>query len=325
MPLRNSLHRRSHKERSQLSHRTKLGLLEKHKDYVQRARDYKSKKERLRTLRSKAEERNKDEFYFGMNGKKTEKGVEYRKREGDGMGEAMGQDMVKILKSQDAGYLGNVRRKNVKRMDAIKAQLTAMVDLVPTEGDVDEMEEDVVEQLREAGVLPPARKAKGKGRALAAGAKHIVFVDNEDEAKKYAGPTSTNNSIDSEDEWASESSDNDDDMSDGDKYASQRAQKQESKRKAEAKKHRVELLHELSARLKRDTALRHAIRELEMQRHLMGPGTRTKVRGPERADAGSDSEDSGERTKKRGQVKFARQGEVDYAPRVYKWRSERRR
>ena len=114
MPLRNSLHRRSHKERSQLSHRTKLGLLEKHKDYVQRARDYKSKKERLRTLRSKAEERNKDEFYFGMSRKKTEGGVEYRKREGDGMGEAMGEEMVKVLKSQDAGYLGNVRRKNVK-------------------------------------------------------------------------------------------------------------------------------------------------------------------------------------------------------------------
>lgn len=87
----------------------------------------------------------------------------------------------------------------------------------------------------------------------------------------------------------------------------------------------MELLHELSARLKRDTALRHAIRELEMQRHLMGPGTRTKIRGPERAGGNSDSEDSGEQTKKRGQVKFARQGEVDYAPRVYKWRSERRR
>lgn len=90
-------------------------------------------------------------------------------------------------------------------------------------------------------------------------------------------------------------------------------------------KHRLELLHELSGRLKRETALRHAIRELEMQRHLMGPGTRTKIRGPERADVESDSDDSGERTKKKGQVKFARQGEVDYAPRVYKWRSERRR
>jgi hypothetical protein len=69
--LRNSLHRRNHKERSQLSHRTRLGFLEKHKDYVLRARDYHSKKDRIQRLRQKAADRNKDEFYFGMNKQKT--------------------------------------------------------------------------------------------------------------------------------------------------------------------------------------------------------------------------------------------------------------
>lgn len=69
--LRNSLHRRNHKERSQLAHRTKLGILEKHKDYVQRARDYHSKQDRLNRLRQKAAERNKDEFYFSMVREKT--------------------------------------------------------------------------------------------------------------------------------------------------------------------------------------------------------------------------------------------------------------
>ncbi|KAG9125369.1 hypothetical protein FRC07_007846, partial [Ceratobasidium sp. 392] len=103
--------------------------------------------------------------------------------------------------------------------------------------------------------------------------------------------------------------------------------KQEAKRKVNAKKHRLELLQELSARLKRDTALRHAIRELEMQRHLMAPGARTKIRGPERVEEDDDEDgDLGERKeKRRGQVKYARQGEVDYTPRVYKWRSERKR
>ena len=58
-----------------------------------------------------------------------------------------------------------------------------MIDLVPTEDDLDGMEDDVVERLREAGVLPPvgSAKGKGKGRAVAAAAKHIVFVDNEDQ------------------------------------------------------------------------------------------------------------------------------------------------
>ena len=69
--LRNSLHRRNHKERSQLAHRTRLGILEKHKDYVLRARDFHSKQDRLTRLRQKAAERNRDEFYFGMKGERT--------------------------------------------------------------------------------------------------------------------------------------------------------------------------------------------------------------------------------------------------------------
>ncbi|KAG6879866.1 hypothetical protein C0992_010535 [Termitomyces sp. T32_za158] len=48
--LRNSIHRRNHKERSQLAHRTKLGILEKHADYVKRARDYHSKQDKLTRL-----------------------------------------------------------------------------------------------------------------------------------------------------------------------------------------------------------------------------------------------------------------------------------
>lgn len=66
-----SLHRRNHKERSQLVGRQRLGLLEKHKDYVLRARDYASKKQRIKRLQEKVAERNKDEFYFGMVKTKT--------------------------------------------------------------------------------------------------------------------------------------------------------------------------------------------------------------------------------------------------------------
>ena len=71
MTLRNSIHRRNHKERSQLAHRSKLGILEKHADYVKRARDYHSKQNRLTRLKQKAAERNKDEFYFSMKNERT--------------------------------------------------------------------------------------------------------------------------------------------------------------------------------------------------------------------------------------------------------------
>ncbi|KAH7320338.1 small-subunit processome, partial [Rhizoctonia solani] len=95
-------HRHAPEERHKFAHHSQLGLFEKHKDYVLRARDYRSKRDRIRTLKLKAETRNKDEFYFGMNGKKTEKGVEYRDRGGEG---ALPEDMVKVLKTQDEGYL----------------------------------------------------------------------------------------------------------------------------------------------------------------------------------------------------------------------------
>ena len=69
--LKKNIHSRAHKERSQLSHRAKFGILEKHKDYVLRAQDYHSKQERIQRLKQKAADRNKDEFYFAMTRQRT--------------------------------------------------------------------------------------------------------------------------------------------------------------------------------------------------------------------------------------------------------------
>ena len=70
--LRNALHRRNHKERAQHTSRSRLGLLEKKRDYVQRAKDYHSKQDRIHRLQEKAAMRNKDEFYFSMINSRTE-------------------------------------------------------------------------------------------------------------------------------------------------------------------------------------------------------------------------------------------------------------
>lgn len=93
--------KRQHRERGQLVNRQKLGLLEKHKDYVKRAKDYHSKEDRIKKLRQKAAERNKDEFYFGMVNSRTKKGVHIQDRGN----QAMPVDVVKLLKTQDAGYV----------------------------------------------------------------------------------------------------------------------------------------------------------------------------------------------------------------------------
>ena len=63
---RNLVNRREHRERSQPAKRRRLGLLEKHKDYVLRARDFHRKERAITNLKRKADERNPDEFYFGM-------------------------------------------------------------------------------------------------------------------------------------------------------------------------------------------------------------------------------------------------------------------
>ncbi|XP_040940140.1 probable U3 small nucleolar RNA-associated protein 11 [Gossypium hirsutum] len=72
---RNAISRRAHKERAQPSSRKKIGLLEKHKDYVVRAKAFHKKEETLRKLKEKAAFRNSYEFYFQMIKTRTVDGV----------------------------------------------------------------------------------------------------------------------------------------------------------------------------------------------------------------------------------------------------------
>ena len=92
--LRNSVKRITHKERAQPASRKKFGLLEKHKDYVERAKDYHKKQDYLKTLKKKAEDRNPDEFYFKMNKSQVNaKGVHKEMRDG-----SLDTSVVKKLK-----------------------------------------------------------------------------------------------------------------------------------------------------------------------------------------------------------------------------------
>jgi U3 small nucleolar RNA-associated protein 11 len=101
--LRNAIQRRNHKERSQPYERQKWGLLEKRKDYQLRATDHKRKKAALKTLSTLAKTRNPDEFFFAMTSSRTrDGGVRVAERN---TAQELDQDHVKLLKTQDAGYL----------------------------------------------------------------------------------------------------------------------------------------------------------------------------------------------------------------------------
>ncbi|KAL2063237.1 hypothetical protein VTL71DRAFT_5042 [Oculimacula yallundae] len=148
--MRNAVERRNHKERGQPEERKKWGLLEKHKDYSARARDFNDKKKKLKALKQKVLDKNPDEFYFGMMSRKGPATTGKNRTgtvNGDRGNEALSQEAVRLFKTQDLGYVRTMRNKALK--------------------DVEELER------RAVGI-------KGAG-------KKVVFVDDEEEQRRKAG------------------------------------------------------------------------------------------------------------------------------------------
>ncbi|KAL2343738.1 hypothetical protein Fmac_005023 [Flemingia macrophylla] len=117
--LRNAIPRRAHKERAQPSSRKKFGLLEKHKDYVQRAKAFHKKEDTLRRLREKAANRNPDEFYFKMVRTKTVDGVHRPPSEANKYTE----EELMLMKTQDMGYILQKLQSERKKIERLTASL----------------------------------------------------------------------------------------------------------------------------------------------------------------------------------------------------------
>ncbi|KAL8952857.1 MAG: hypothetical protein Q9222_001249 [Ikaeria aurantiellina] len=117
--MRNAVQRRNHKERAQPVQREKWGVLEKHKDYSLRAKDYNEKRKRLKILREKAAERNPDEFSYSMLSSKTDR---HGRRIKDRGNPSLSQDAVKLLKTQDAGYLRTMMQKTRKECQKVEEE-----------------------------------------------------------------------------------------------------------------------------------------------------------------------------------------------------------
>jgi Uncharacterized conserved protein len=145
-----SIQRRAHKERAQPLERQRLGILEKKKDYRLRARDYKKKQAVLKSLRQKAAERNEDEFYFGMMSRKGPGSALTRGKgftgtvDGDRGNKALSVETVRLLKTQDLGYVRTMRNIAAKELKELEERyvLAGGADQPVEEFNSDEDEEE---------------------------------------------------------------------------------------------------------------------------------------------------------------------------------------
>ncbi|KAI3794833.1 hypothetical protein L1987_37472 [Smallanthus sonchifolius] len=120
--LRNAIQRRAHKERAQPKERKRFGLLEKHKDYVVRAKAFHKKEDYLQKLKEKAAFRNPDEFYFKMINSKTVDGV--HKQSGDS--NKYTEEELLLMKSQDIGYILQKLQSEKKKIERLTATLHSL-------------------------------------------------------------------------------------------------------------------------------------------------------------------------------------------------------
>ncbi|KAI1115634.1 small-subunit processome [Nemania sp. NC0429] len=268
--LRNAVNRRVHRERDQLEDRKhRYGLLEKHKDYRLRAQDHNKKKAQLKSLRKKAEDRNEDEFYFGMLSRKgpataLSSGGKSKKWDGTVAGDrgnrALDTDVVRLLKTQDMGYVRSARNVARKEVRALEERVIALGgdggDLVEEDEGDDDDDMDLDLDL-EDGVAGAKKKNKN---GPATKSKKIVFSDGRDErADQIRQDTGGQSPAEGDDEEEEE------------EQKKAPAGQDPGKLAAEQKKKRLlaKLKRRLQSSRKKQSVLAKAEYELEIQRAKM--------------------------------------------------------
>ncbi|KAJ1921056.1 hypothetical protein H4219_000914 [Mycoemilia scoparia] len=239
--LLKSVPRREHKERSQLRSRQRFGLLEKKKDYVLRARDYHSKQKRLGALRQRARERNPDEFYFSMENQKTKDGVHITERN-----EKFSEEFLKLLKTQDIGYIRHQRDVNKKKLERLRADL------------------HFTEENKSSDVAAVSVASTSGSKA-----SHTIFVDDEEDVKKFnpakhfgTAPELVGRTF------------NRPRLSDLSEQKLNMPSKKELKKMTRG---RAALLKEYESRIEREEQLKKVEQEMNIQKALMSKGRRKKV------------------------------------------------
>ncbi|XP_011158709.1 probable U3 small nucleolar RNA-associated protein 11 [Solenopsis invicta] len=116
---------KTHRERHQPEARKHLGLLEKKKDYIARARDFQEKRATIKLLRKRALNKNPDEFHFHMINSKVMDGVHREKDKED----KHTPEQIKLLETRDLKYVAFKRNIEARKVDKLQSQLH-MIDTV---------------------------------------------------------------------------------------------------------------------------------------------------------------------------------------------------
>ncbi|KAJ3410014.1 UTP11-like, U3 small nucleolar ribonucleoprotein [Chytridiales sp. JEL 0842] len=253
--LRKAIPQKTHRERSQLKSREGLGLLEKKKDYTLRSRDFKDKQKRIKAMKEKAMFRNPDEFYFGMINAKTKGGVAKKERN-----QQFDAETLKLLKTQDQGYVNYHRSINLKKLEKMKHSFHFTDDADTQMKEYTGEEEEEEEGEDEDDIATSANKSKPK---------HTIFVDDEDEARHFDPAAHFNTPPE---------------------LLSRRFNRPRASTLEEAESmiptgqlaERVQTLRskterELKSREDREAKLRKLQMEMEQQKNLMGKGSKKKV------------------------------------------------
>ena len=121
--LRNAVKRIAHKERSQPQARAHFGILEKKKDYRQRAQDFHRKQDRIQAMRRKASMRNPDEFYFGMNNAEIHDGRHRKTQRARQEENGIAPETVRLMKDQDLSYVRLQKQRDARKVEKLKTSL----------------------------------------------------------------------------------------------------------------------------------------------------------------------------------------------------------
>jgi U3 small nucleolar RNA-associated protein 11 len=274
MAMKHLIKTRTYRERSQPGARQHLGMLEKHKDYVLRAKDFHRKEDTLQKLREKASFRNPDEYYMKMAHTKTEGGV-HRKR----AAENPTQDEMKAFKKEDANYLMVKQTAEAKKVERLRADLHMLDAPLQNKHTVFVSDAASARALDASGhgstpaetlAVPPVRPKKVAKRARAT--EGAAGSSSSSSSKQHAFATG-----------GGDDDDADSDDEDGGEEQRRPAGGRALPKKAQAKldKARAAKYAELEQREQRHAKMGQALRRIGIEKALMGKGARKKLKPKE--------------------------------------------